>query len=115
MTLIDIDERARRRKRNRQSSDGAKRRRAQLIEQLAPDLRCAECGEQFDSPAHLEVDHVDGAGWSHRSLSSTQRVAKYRREYATGVALRALCRSCSGRDGAVRGDMIERAMGRRRA
>lgn len=114
MNAPSMDERERRRVRNRKNSDGAKRRRAELVEELAPDLRCAECGNQFDSAAHLEVDHVDGAGWSHRALSSSARVARYRREHREGVALRALCRSCSGRDGAIRGDMVERAMGRRR-
>ena len=72
--------------------------REDLIRLLAPDCRCAICGEVFDPP-DLEIDHVDGITWDHDLLSSHRRVARYWREYESGVKLRALCRSDSRSDG----------------
>ena len=40
------------------------KRREDLIRLLAPDCRCAICGEVFD-PSDLEIDHVDGITWDH--------------------------------------------------
>lgn len=75
----------------------AKSAMADLIAKLAPYGRCDECGL-----AHpLEVDHIEGRGWDPASLSKAQRAARYWKEYEDGVPLRALCRSCNGRDGAA--------------
>lgn len=80
----------------------AARLRDELIRELAPDLRCARCGEQVEHSSLLQVDHVDGKSWTARKLSSTARVARYRREHRAGVALRALCGLCNATDGAFR-------------
>lgn len=58
---------------------------------LAPDGRCALCKRRRP----LEVDHVDGAGWSRRGLSRWSRANRYVRELCSGVRLRALCRPCN--------------------
>lgn len=79
----------------------AVRRRERLIMELAPDLRCAECGVQFQVSA-LVVDHVNGITWDRSTMSPQMRVAKYWREHNAGVPLRALCNPCSCRDGARR-------------
>lgn len=73
-----------------------------LAKSTAPGRgQCAECKESVDYEL-LEVDHVDGRLWSARALSSFQRVVRYWNELFAGVRLRALCRSCNGRDGAIR-------------
>ena len=64
--------------------------------------RCEECG----ATERLEVDHKDGAGWSHRRMSSHQRVMRYVAEYRAGIPLRVLCRSCNAKDGALRGQRM---------
>lgn len=76
----------------------AVRRRERLIMELAPDLRCAECGVQFEVH-ELVVDHVNGITWDRSTMSPQMRAAKYWREYSAGVPLRALCNPCSCRDG----------------
>ncbi len=76
-------------------------RRAALIKLLAPDLRCAECGSEHKAE-DLIVDHVLGITWDRSRMSPQMRAAKYWREHAAGVRLRALCVSCSCRDGAAR-------------
>jgi hypothetical protein len=78
------------------------RRRVALIIELAPDLRCAECGRQVEHPAELTVDHVNGKAWRAGALSSSQRVARYWREYLAGVLMRALCGLCNSLDGSYR-------------
>lgn len=79
----------------------AVRRREALIEQLAPDGECAECGNHFAS-SELVVDHVNGITWDRSKMSPQMRAAKYWREHTAGVPLRALCNPCSSRDGAYR-------------
>lgn len=79
----------------------ARRRRIRLLEILAPDSRCAECGEQRPID-ELQVDHVDGCTWNKNKLSRWSRVALYWREFAVGIPLRALCGSCNSSDGALR-------------
>jgi hypothetical protein len=90
--------RAERRARNKERLRNALRLREELIILLAPDLRCAECGEQFESAAFLTIDHVDGKAWTARRYSPQMRVARYRREFAAGIAMRALCGVCNSRD-----------------
>lgn len=80
----------------------AVRRREALIIELAPDLRCAECGEQFEHPRRLQIDHVDGKAWTARRLSPSSRVARYWREFLAGVPMRALCGSCNCSSGCNR-------------
>jgi hypothetical protein len=82
----------------------AKRRRAQLVHLLAPDLRCAEpeCGKQVEDACELQIDHVDGKAWQARKKTSHNRVARYWREYLAGVPMRVLCSSCNARDGAYK-------------
>lgn len=60
--------------------------------------RCAHCQRNL-SPDFLEIDHVDGCAWDKRAVNAWRRVARYWREFAEGVRLRVLCRSCNGSDG----------------
>lgn len=85
----------------------AKRLREALIIELAPDLRCAKCGEQFEV-CQLQVDHVDGKAWRASKLSLTSRVARYWREYRAGIPMRALCSLCNCRDGWCKRFGVER-------
>ncbi len=78
------------------------RRRGELVRLLSPELKCAGCGNQAKGPAELIVDHVDGKSWTASKLSSSQRIARYWREYKAGIPMRALCSTCSDRDGAYR-------------
>lgn len=78
------------------------RRRVALIIELAPNLKCAECGRQAHDPAELTVDHIHGKAWRAGKLSSSQRVARYWREYRAGVLMRALCGPCNALDGNYR-------------
>jgi hypothetical protein len=87
--------------RTRRRLNHAINRRNALVFELAPDLRCAECGDAF-AVGDLHVDHVDGRTWSARSLSPQMRAARMWREHEAGVPLRALCRSCSAADGSRR-------------
>lgn len=75
----------------------ATRTMAALLAELAPDGCCDDCGQ----PHPLEVDHIDGRGWDPAALSKAQRTARYWQEFEEGVKLRALCRSCNARDGAL--------------
>lgn len=77
------------------------RRRAELVLLLSPDLTCA-CGTKAASAAELVIDHADGKSWTASKLSSSQRVARYWREFEAGIPMRALCNPCSDRDGAFR-------------
>lgn len=90
---------AQRKAENRRRAASAARLRTALILALAPDLRCAKCGDQVADPSLLQVDHMNGKAWSARKLSPTARVARYRREHAIGIPLRALCGGCNSRDG----------------
>lgn len=110
-----IDDVERRQRVHRQQNESVKKRRRDLIEDLAPDLACAECGDVVENASLLEVDHVDGIGWSHRALSSSARVSRYWRERRAGVAMRAVCRSCNARDGRRRQLAINAAVERRSA
>jgi hypothetical protein len=93
---------AQRRAESARKAASAARLREALILKLAPDLRCARCGEQAAHSSLLQVDHVDGKSWTARKLSSTARVARYRREHRAGVPLRALCSDCNATDGGFR-------------
>lgn len=72
--------------------------RIQLLEVIAPDERCAECGQPFPVEL-LEVDHPDGRTWCGRRLNFLDRIRKQWHEYWAGVELRALCRKCNASDG----------------
>lgn len=87
--------------RTQERSRYAVKRRVDLVRQLAPDGRCASCGETH---AHedMEVDHVNGRMWHLRSLSPHRRAARYWREYHAGIPMQALCRSCNAQDGGGR-------------
>ena len=87
--------------RTRDRIERAVRRREALVDELAPDGECAECGGHFPS-SRLVVDHVDGITWDRGKMSPQMRAAKYWREHNAGVPLRALCIECSCRDGARR-------------
>ncbi|MGL4445522.1 MAG: 2'-5' RNA ligase family protein, partial [Alsobacter sp.] len=78
-------------------TDAADRTMVALLEKLAPSGKCDDCGKRLP----LEVDHVHGRGWDPAALSKQQRAAKYWQEHDDGKKLRALCRSCNGRDGAL--------------
>jgi hypothetical protein len=92
---------------------GAERRVA-LLRVLAGVLpsanraSCAECGAEY-RVEDLVVDHVDGRVWDLKALGSWNRAARYWREFRAGVRLRALCISCSCRDGARRANAAREA------
>lgn len=87
--------------RTRERTRYAVRRRLDLIDEIAPDHRCAECQKRF--PSHeLTVDHVDGRDWCIDEFSPSMRAARYWREYEAGVAMRALCNPCNGTAGGSR-------------
>lgn len=73
----------------------ATRRRIDLVKVLSPDGACAKCLETFPHD-QLEIDHVDGCTWNKRLVNAWSRVARYWREHAEGIKLRALCRGCNG-------------------
>lgn len=78
-----------RRKKLHRTTRTYKKRHAELIEKLGG--KCVECA----ATDRLEVDHVDGRDWKPREHSSTARVARYWREYESGILLRVLCKSCN--------------------
>lgn len=84
--------------RTRERTKYAVRRRVDLVDEIAPDHRCAECGEQFPAE-QLTIDHVDGRDWCIDEYSPSMRAARYWREFEAGVALRALCNPCNGTAG----------------
>jgi len=55
---------------------------------------CAKCGA-YHSFDRLEIDHVDGRDWNLRKVNAWRRVARYWREFLSGVRMRVLCRSCN--------------------
>jgi hypothetical protein len=55
---------------------------------------CAKC-RCYQSLDRLEVDHIDGRDWNLRSVNAWRRVARYWREFLSGIRLRVLCRSCN--------------------
>jgi 5-methylcytosine-specific restriction endonuclease McrA len=73
----------------------ARQRRAFLMQQMGG--RCAFCG----SSEFLEFDHMVPRRWVAAAKSRWQRQREYERDDALGE-LRLLCRSCNGRDGALR-------------
>jgi hypothetical protein len=75
--------------------------RVSLLEVLAPDGRCAECGAAHEIE-QLEVDHADGRTWYGRGLNFLDRIRRQWRELDAGVRLRALCRSCNASQGTRR-------------
>ncbi len=75
--------------------------RVSLLEVLAPDQRCASCGDQCELE-QLEVDHVDGRTWYGRALNFLDRIRRQWRELDQGVKLRALCRRCNASEGTRR-------------
>jgi hypothetical protein len=60
--------------------------------------RCAKCRVYY-SFDRLEIDHVDGCTWNKRAVNAWRRVARYYREFLSGVRMRVLCRSCNASDG----------------
>jgi hypothetical protein len=76
----------------------AHKRRLDLLRELAPDGKCAKCGEVFDHE-QLEVNHVNGITWDHESLNQHRRYARYWKEYRAGVLMNAHCQPCNGSDG----------------
>lgn len=76
------------------------KRRVDLLKRLAPDGKCARCGEVFPHE-HLTIEHVNGRTWDTQKVSSSVRVAEYWREHRAGVELEARCVSCNCRDGAM--------------
>ena len=52
--------------------------------------KCAHCGSTHD----LELDHIYGATWRHRSIEYSHRISIYRREAKRGL-LQVLCRTCN--------------------
>jgi len=78
----------------------AKARLLELIQRLAPDGCCAQCGLHFGVGA-LEVSYTDGAPFKPNQLGRWDRVARYWRDYEAGVEMRALCSSDNRRVGAA--------------
>jgi hypothetical protein len=72
--------------------------RIQLLALLAPASCCAACRSVAEIE-DLEIDHVDGRTWSWHSLNALDRIRREWREFAGGVRLRALCKSCNSSDG----------------
>ena len=72
--------------------------RVSLLEVLAPDSSCAECGDTFELE-QLELDHVDGRTWYGRGLNVLDRIRRQWRELDGGVRLRAVCRRCNASQG----------------
>lgn len=76
-------------------------RRNALIQELGG--RCALCGRRWTVDRRgrrqpLQVDHVDGRTWTRAErdrMNRWTRIARYWREYLTGVRLRALCQPCN--------------------
>jgi hypothetical protein len=105
--------------------DYARERRAALVLQLATDhhllaessvqtdpdgtvrslrlthAHCAACSVVYDM-TELEIDHINGRNYDARRLSTWRRAARYWKEYAAGVPLRAICRGCNTKDGGYR-------------
>lgn len=80
----------------------ARKRRIDLVRELAPEGKCDECGCVFDHE-HLTVDHRDGRpDWIVSEVSPSVRSARYWAEYKAGVPLRALCGQCNSVDGGSR-------------
>lgn len=68
----------------------AQRTRLELLALLGP--KCALCKEnRIDE---LEFDHINGRDYDPRKLSSSSRMARYKREAANGE-LRVLCGPCN--------------------
>ena len=76
----------------------AHKRRVDLLHALAPDGKCAKCGDLFDHD-QLEVNHVHGITWDHNSVNQHRRYARYWREHKAGIEMNALCQPCNGSDG----------------
>lgn len=93
--------------RTAERSHYARKRRLDLVRLLAPDGRCARCGDGFDLE-QLAVDHVDGRLWRVEECSPSIRVARYWREFRAGVTMRALCLACNGQDGGGRRYDVDR-------
>lgn len=79
----------------------AKRRRSQARSARRQKLReslfavLGGCCSMCKSTSDLEIHHVDGCTWSHRSLNAEHRLYRYLRELRSGVRLDVLCRSCN--------------------
>lgn len=86
--------------RTRYRAKYAHKRRLDLVRVLAPDGKCAGCGEIFE-PESLTIQHAGESGCSfrHAELNQHRRAAAYWREHEAGVALEAMCGSCNSRDG----------------
>jgi hypothetical protein len=87
--------------RTRYSQHYAVKRRRDLVLAIAPDCKCAICGEVF-KPEELEIDHVNGRTWRVEDVSPSVRAARYWKEHKAGVPMRVLCKSDSGKDGGGR-------------
>ena len=86
--------------RTRYQAKYAHKRRLDLVRVLAPDGKCAGCGEIFE-PESLTIQHAGESGCSfrHAELNQHRRAAAYWREHEAGVALEAMCGSCNSSDG----------------
>lgn len=43
----------------------------------------------------MHINHVDGRDWEPRDFDMSRRVARYWREYESGVRLSVLCKECN--------------------
>lgn len=89
--------------RTRMRATQAQRRRVQLLRLLSPDGVCGGCGRKFDNISELTVHHVDGKDWDESRMSQHTRVARYWREYRSGVRFSAVCGTCNSRIGSPDG------------
>lgn len=71
----------------------ARRLRKELLQKLGAE--CKLCGE--DDEDKLEFDHIYGRDYDLRKLSSSARMARYKREEADGL-LRVLCGDCNNKE-----------------
>ena len=73
----------------RQDYASIKERHSVLVAKMGS--ACACCGVIED----LQIDHKNGKEWRSNRLSWRARVLRMEREYAAGVQLQVLCRSCN--------------------
>lgn len=64
-------------------------KRDELIQKLGG--KCAYCGTR----RQLQIDHVDGRNYVLREMSYSRRVRRYLEEFAAGISLQVLCKSCN--------------------
>ncbi len=76
----------------RKDKEWARRRRAQLVQELGGKCTDPKCTTP-DAP--LEIDHPAGRDYDVRRLSPDQVVRRYLRDQAEGRKLRVLCKVCN--------------------